>query len=142
MVECVEKAHRPLSEEDLEETLIDGPQPHPLVSENLADEGALPLPFQAALLRNAPHHDVVGILQLRHPARHRSARGGVAAAGSRVIEGFMRTIVIVLLLEALERVLLTARIALGRIERSLLERRVHTLVPAVVLRRGRTRALG
>ena len=54
----------------------------------------------------------------------------------------MRTIVVVLVQEAIKGVLLTARVALGRLQRGLLERRVHPLVPSIILRRSRTRALG
>jgi hypothetical protein len=52
----------------------------------------------------------------------------------------MRTLVIELVLEAIEGVLLTPHGAFGRRERRLLQRRMHSFMPAVILWRCRSRA--
>src|SRR5271157_3739707 len=112
MPEGIEKSHRHRSVQDLAVALIERPQPQPLVGENLAYKRALPVPLQAALLRNAAHLDVVAVVQFRDAARHGAAGRRVATGGRRIGQGFMRALVIVLVLEAVEGLLLPAPIAL------------------------------
>ena len=84
--------HRPV--QDFKVTLIERSQAHPLVSENLAQEGTYAVHLQTALLGNTAHHDIVAVVQFRHPAGHLSGRSGVAIGRRSIIQRRMRTLVV------------------------------------------------
>ncbi len=122
--------------------LVERSEPQPFVGENLADERPRAAHFQAALLRHAAHHDVIAILQLRRAARHRARRRLITTGRRAILQRLVRTLVIIFMLEAVERFLLPARIALGRPQRGLFQGRMHAFMPAVILWRSGTRTFG
>src|ERR1700677_2293124 len=112
------------------------------MTENFADEDALALKLQIALVGDPSHRRVGVVLHLRHAPRKRPAGSLVPARRRLIRQRFMRTLVIINVLETMKYLLLRPRIARRRPQRFLLQAAMHALMPAVVLGTGRTASLG
>src|SRR5580698_5498073 len=112
--------------------------PHDFTGQGLADEHAFAAPSDLA--GGAHTSDLVmGIVPgVVDPRWHRPGRGAPDLRGRRLLQRLVRTLLVEVLAKHVEAQLLFARARRSRLRRLGLQRAVHPLVLAVVLRRGRT----
>lgn len=88
------------------QTIVDCTQSDHFAGERLADEHELAVPLHAAVLANAARLEALSVAVLGQLGRHRARRQLVDLRGRLHAERFMRPLVVVALLERVERTLL------------------------------------
>ncbi len=134
IVALVEPAEVDGPEEYTLDAVADLLEPDGEPSEEVRDEDLLTVPSDGGVLGDEPELEVVGIGDLRQPTRKRPERGLVDRSGRLLIQGLMGSFLVVDAPEVIEGALLSGERSTWRFGRVPLERSVHALVPAVLLR--------
>jgi hypothetical protein len=130
----VKSAERNRAERHLPQRVIDLFERDVLLAEHVAHVHPVVVPADAAVAADASHLAVRRILERHEARRVRARRGRVAARGRRSGQRFKGPFLVELGAEGVEAPLLGAAVRLRRARGFGLERLVHALVPAVLLR--------
>ena len=120
------------------EPIVDFFQSDVLACQGVRDADPVLLPADTAIATDESDFEVSGVFQGRKRPWERPGRGLVDGTGRLLIQGFVRTVVVVLMTKPIEADLLRLEIAAGGTRRLRLEGAVHALMAPVLLRgRGR-----
>jgi hypothetical protein len=139
---CVKPAERDGPEVDGPDVRGDLFESDVFTAEQVADVDPGRVPSDPAVGRDLADFEVGGIVGALERGRHGPRRGFVDGGWSPVVEGFVRPDLVEVCAELVEAPLLSGAVAGGWDGAVGLERLVHALVTAVLLRRGRLDEIG
>ena len=116
------------------ESIVDFFQSDVLACQGVRDADPVLLPADTAIATDESDFEVSGVFQGRERLWERPGRGLVDGTGRLLIQGFVRTVVVVLMTKPIEADLLRLEIAAGGTRRLRLEGAVHALMAPVLLR--------
>jgi hypothetical protein len=124
------------------EGVVDFLEADVLASQGLSDVDPLAVPPDGSVATDEADLVVGRIVDSRNAARH-FARGRAVPGGRRVlVEGFVRTLLVVLVLKLVEASLLAGQVAAGRTGGLGFESSVHAFVSSILLGMSRFDQLG
>src|SRR5260370_1778403 len=119
---------------DGEPTVVLGQQAHLLAPENFAQKHVVLLPTKMTMWPHTAYQHALRVVRFRH-ARRKPARRRLIDRRRRLhLQRFVGTHLIVFLAKTVQRPLLLAPVGRRRLSRLLLQRAIHALVPALLLR--------
>lgn len=119
------------------EVVVDFLETNVFASESVSDVDPLAVPVDSSVAADEAHL-VVGRVVDGGKLRRHFRRGRAVPGGRRLlVEGFVRTLLVVLLSELVKASLLAGEVAAGRMSRLGFEGSVHPFVSSILLRVGR-----
>lgn len=137
----VEGAEEMKAEANLPAVVVTGDEANGFLGEDFGEVEELSAPFELAVVPHPSHRHPRRVFHLRQPVRIGSGGGEVDLSGSEALQGLVRALPVELLDKGIETPLLLRKSVRRRLDGRRLQRPVHSLMPPILARLGRSNPL-